>query len=1382
MSKWSQGLLTEEIIGKKGKKSFLFFLLLAILYLIASSHFWSNKLLKSDYIHLQKAINDFEYLTENKPFLNTTVSQQYATTQGKTDKSYIISQVYSTQPFQIISWSSSSVFLAKEQIVNFNQLKYIEINQKNYLIKSVLYNDKYIVLWFDIDQYLSICEEPSLKILNYTHTEQSYKILGYAKPRTIELTNQNGNYLFSIDIVNGRSNIWIIVNLLLIVFMAFYLLNTLYIISKNLCKINSTLGVLTFGILIYLLRKILLYYKLPSLFYTLKLFNPSLYSSELTPSLGDLLLFVVSSQLIIVFVSHHLRVDVDWIKKYKLSFIFHTLVLIFLMGEAFSINKIFDRMVVESSIWFNFNYFPRLSIYSFIGLAIMLMSFSNYYLLSNFLLKIIVSIRLNLKNIFLSFSVVLAIVIYVTIYMDIKFETKLTLFILLFFIATIYLRHYIANKSRLIDFGLFLLFASSTTTFLLYQYNSKKELVILNSIASNVAFGRDTKTEEELIHTLESDTDISEISTGVLKTVSIQKIDELDFQNYLEDIYPRLQYNRDLLIKSNQRLKLFFDDTENDKKYIAEVNRTSQKDFYIIYPKNYLNNISHSIKNEINDLIVRENKISYGMYSADTLIDFSGLFSYNPIFDFDTRSSKIVERFLNFNYEHHIFSFDKKLKVVVSTEQVNPVSIITQFSYIFCINFLLTLILFSLATVLRFDVSATNMFKLQDLRSKIVWAIFLIVITIFSGITYLSYNSLKEKYSENNRILLMNNIKTTQYALSQLIMEGRASKSIIQSYFLGLKKYNNQTYKLYNQFGVLDMSTEPNEDIEYPSLIAPNIFSSLHQNPTKIYELFQPNSTSPYEIATAIKAPELLILTVSNKNNINSQAEASKLIVVLINLYVIFFLISMLFAVWLANRISQPLRLLTDRITHIGISKQNEYIEYKYNDEIGELVKRYNVMVDEIQQSAKQMVAQEREQAWSEMAKQIAHEIKNPLTPMKLKIQYLQRKIGEGHSDITKLASSTADTLIEQINNLDTIATSFSNFAKLHHTQEEIIEWKELIAKVASVFENNNDSIEIKTSLSQAYIYGDRNQMVSLLNNLIKNGIQACEQASAKIILELKENETYYILHIIDNGKGIEEELKDKIFTPNFTTKSSGTGLGLAISKKIVDNMNGYITFYPREIEGTEFVISIPKYKVEIESSYTSTEKRWLELGFIEVSNASIATELRYASPQNIFNRKLYLDFDKPFLHTTAYTKLQQATQNLTKVQPNYRLLILDALRPYSIQQTMWDNYKGLNKEKYIASPEKDSMHNYGMAVDVLIIETFSEPHRDNRVLDFGCEFDTFDERANFDYANLTPLQASNRALLRTIMKDAGFIPYDNEFWHFEAMHKDWVRKNCTRI
>jgi len=1304
---------------------------------------------------------------------------------------HIYFQRYNIQSNQLEFWSNQSIYLSSYQLNEFEKkIVYIKFNNHNYLVKSQKFKDKFFVFWFDIDHYVSENLDNSLSFFERNSERKEYNILGYTTSKSNIFTDIDKDFLFSIERTSYSNDYWILLSLVLTVIAIFYILKSLYFICKSIARIYPFVGSILFFGIIYSLRKMMLYFKLPSVFYSLKLFNPSLYSSDITPSLGDLFLFIISSQIIIVFFKRNFSFNIDRLNQYHLGFIFHTIALIFLSGESFSVNKIFERLVVESSIWFNFNYFPRLSIYSFVGLTIMLMTFSNYYLLSNFVIKNIINLKLNRLKILASFSILFLVLIYFTFFLSLKFETKVTFYLLFIFLIFSYVKYYLNYKSRLFSTLLFLFFATSITSFLLYYNNQKKEQLILSSIASNVVFGRDKALEKKIVDKLLCfRTNQSHFCIDSLNEINVrfQRIDNLEYQSIFSQIADNLLTNHNLVIYSDQNLKLILVNYENDKKYISEIALPNERIYFSIYPQNYLNNIANSTKKAINDIIIRDNNINYALYINDSLVESSGIFPYNAHYTFSSTGSKMIEKALNTTFEHNLFPYQNNIKILVTTQEAETVSILTQFSYIFCFNLILFLIFQAFAYGLNLNSNQPDLFNVNNLRSKIVISIFLIIVSIFLSITYLSYNSLKTKFLDYNRDVLLNNLQITQASINSILSSTNSNYiQTISDYIDQLSMNNNIQVKLYDGSGILIHQTIKDASSEVAEVMNPIQYWKMRNNNSKILEIKNENSIyDQYEAISSLTSKNLAekyYISLTTNIDKNNRGDATKLIVVLLNLYVILFLISMAFAFWIANNITKPLKQLADRISKIQFSKQNEYLEYKYKDEIGELVKRYNTMVDEIEESAKLLAYHEREEAWSEMAKQIAHEIKNPLTPMKLKIQYLQRKIKDDADDLKEFTLDVTNTLIEQINNLDNIASSFSSFAKLHNAVIEEHDWLSLVRNVALMFESSQVSISFKTHLHRAYINCDQNQMVSCLNNLIKNAIQSFDADKSKLEISLDENRVNYILKIRDYGKGISAENRDKIFTPNFTTKSSGTGLGLAITKKIIESISGKIYFESELGKGTTFYISIPKAKVADTLNLSKIEKIWVEMGFVPLDVENIQVKLAYTTSDNVFSSELYHDFERAFLHKMSYTKLLKAAEYLSEQHPNYQLVVLDALRPFSIQQKMWESYEGENKAQYIALPDKDSMHNYGMAVDVMILQTYDTDFDENKLLDFGCEFDDFSEKAHFDFKALTSEQISNRNLLKSTMIRAGFISYEYEFWHYEAMDKNWVRENCERV
>ncbi len=309
----------------------------------------------------------------------------------------------------------------------------------------------------------------------------------------------------------------------------------------------------------------------------------------------------------------------------------------------------------------------------------------------------------------------------------------------------------------------------------------------------------------------------------------------------------------------------------------------------------------------------------------------------------------------------------------------------------------------------------------------------------------------------------------------------------------------------------------------------------------------------------------------------------TNLINTLLNIYVFLFLISASLATFLANSITSPLTSLSTRIKMMRLGKKNETLEWNSQDEIGILIHDYNRMVEQLDESVELLAKSERDSAWREMAKQVAHEIKNPLTPMKLNIQYLQQQIKSGNTDISDMVKNMSESLLEQIEGLTKIATEFSNFAKMPTAENERVLINDLISTVHDLFRKRDDiDILLTIPIDELFVFCDKNQLIRVLNNLINNAIQAIpDNTRGNIKIQLNRKGNKAIISVQDNGIGIPENMKSKIFLPNFTTKTSGTGLGLAMCQQIIESVNGHISFDSDEGVGTIFFVNLPLMKEE---------------------------------------------------------------------------------------------------------------------------------------------------------------------------------------------------------
>ena len=309
-----------------------------------------------------------------------------------------------------------------------------------------------------------------------------------------------------------------------------------------------------------------------------------------------------------------------------------------------------------------------------------------------------------------------------------------------------------------------------------------------------------------------------------------------------------------------------------------------------------------------------------------------------------------------------------------------------------------------------------------------------------------------------------------------------------------------------------------------------------------------------------------------------SENELNTFLQSLYQIYLLMLVIAIGIAYFISKYVTRSLETLRLQINSTGLLKKNEKIHLSNpSREIDSLVKSYNKMIDDLEKSAEKLAKTEREQAWQEMAKQVAHEIKNPLTPMRLSIQNFQRRYEKSSNKINKVnVEEFSNSLIEQIDVMSNVATAFSDFATLPKANLKLSNIVEITRRATEIFEYEN--IIFKSNVDEILFPLDRTQWIRVMTNLIQNGLQSVSaDRKPKIKVELKNYTKKIFILVSDNGGGVDPNLKNKIFEPMFTTKTKGMGLGLGIVKKIIEIHKGLISYKSDNKSGTTFTIELQK-------------------------------------------------------------------------------------------------------------------------------------------------------------------------------------------------------------
>lgn len=293
-------------------------------------------------------------------------------------------------------------------------------------------------------------------------------------------------------------------------------------------------------------------------------------------------------------------------------------------------------------------------------------------------------------------------------------------------------------------------------------------------------------------------------------------------------------------------------------------------------------------------------------------------------------------------------------------------------------------------------------------------------------------------------------------------------------------------------------------------------------------------------------------------------------------LAIIILLILSGYAAWfISKNLTKKIEAISKKLTKTNVEYLDTPIDYPENDEIKPLVESYNSMLGKLQEQTNQLAKTEREEVWREMARQVAHEINNPLTPLKLSVQNFQRKYNPDDPENEEKIRNLTQVVVHQIDIIYSIAKSFSDFAKMPTSNDTLIDVVKTIKYSVDIFPDH--IIEFYTNVDELYYKIDGIYLTRIITNIVKNGIQSITHNNKKVRVEIKNKSDRFIISIEDNGSGISEENRDRVFEQKFTTKSTGMGLGLSMVKKIVEDYNGKIWFETEIDEGTTFYIEFLK-------------------------------------------------------------------------------------------------------------------------------------------------------------------------------------------------------------
>lgn len=1031
------------------------------------------------------------------------------------------------------------------------------------------------------------------------------------------ITDEQGNFLFSLKLSSANfqssdvlSIAIYLAGLLLLIFYLFKRVRNYKKYKKHASHITM-LAMLVF----YLLSTV---FSFPESIFFQKIFSPTIFGhSEVLPSLGHFLMVAI------IMITY----TILWVKRGRGTQLNPMLKATISMGLVSILNIVFTNwfagLIINSNINFDVNNILDLTAYSFLGILIIIILYTSLVVLVK---SVINDYSTNMlkhnKLITLFWVITLCTILIARLAFDIdwKIASWMLIAILIFTLSN-------TTKTKFFQSVLLIILIAVTITTGFITFSIQKEQLNQEFLIKKLAKEADPVTEY-LFNDLKSKIGVDTLISNHLNNYWEQKddidayIQEKYFTGYWNkyDVFLFLCTPTDTLVvqPENTEVGCFdFFKQKIDNETVARFN--FNENIYFLYNQDgassYLGNIpikpiNSTLSNATlyiemlpkllsnnegyPELLLNQKEIgvssslmkySFAKYKKNKLVTQSGSCNYSLEIEKNYHFNENGFFQLNKqNYQNLYYQSDKNTVIVLSTLQKNKFNYLTTFSYFFiCCS------LFILIIGIAFNIDPFYWrIGFSDFSTKI--QLFIIVSTFLSFVLFglgTSYY-IKKQYEDKNTKSLQEKVQSIVVELNTELAQEKNLNNLNPEFITNqLVKYSNIFYadiNLYSTNGLLLASSRP--EIIERGLISNRI------NPLAWYNLKQDKKSS-YIHEENIGNMQYLSAYVPFRNFDNNviaylnlpyfakqnqlENELSQFFTALINIYALLFLISIFIAVLFANYISEPVRLIKNKIRALQLGKSNEFIDWKSNDEIGSLVKEYNQKVLELEKSAKLLAQSERESAWREMAKQVAHEIKNPLTPMKLSIQHLERSIADNPADLPERIKRTAKTLVEQIDTLTNIANEFSSFAKMPKAHEQELNLVEVIETVIDLYKKEQVEIIFNTNgLKNTTIFADKDQLNRMFTNLIKNAIQAIpNDKNGKIEVSLTTDKKQYEIKISDNGLGIPEELHDKIFTPNFTTKTTGMGLGLAMVKNMVENLNGKIDFTTSK-NGTTFRIEVP--------------------------------------------------------------------------------------------------------------------------------------------------------------------------------------------------------------
>ncbi|MGK7397829.1 MAG: ATP-binding protein [Candidatus Cyclobacteriaceae bacterium M3_2C_046] len=998
-------------------------------------------------------------------------------------------------------------------------------------------------------------------------------------------------------------------------------------------KAGKGLVVLMVGLL--LIRALMLLLGFPYSIMEFTLFNSMYYASSLlNPSLGDLFLNLIVFLIIIGYIFRYFyRLDIyrriirTGENKRAIISIFLAFVVYLLLYFNFALIKAINY---HSQWTLDINFSINFDFLKVVSLLIMYLSGLIYFLGAHISYKLF--LKINKKSTFyLLFDFIIGTLLFITVALIFDWNFLVVVIANFVYFLIIYLMDLPSFITRIRYKTFFYYFLGAITiaivgAYAIYNFEQGKNDRKRLRLADQLLIEHDYHGEYllfEAIEKIKNDVFIKSRMLnywGLSANIVEQKIRRVYLSNYFD------KYDINILLFSSNGEPLGVSNSEINYYDIKERYQKYKTDYENIYfvnqmgarsPKRYLSfieierygyvighilidlNLKRIIPNSVYpELLVDQSYIqpyfnnneyrdfSYAILSEGEVVYSSGKFNYAR--NFNKRyllNNELFERGMRDDGYIHLAKRGADENVILVSSPVYPfIYTVSNFSFLFLLLIFLTLIiLLFYAIYLSFTRVKLNYATKIQLYSNFAFFLPLLVVSITTlSLLISSYKREVENDYINRAESLSNELVEPLFDYTR----NRTGREELAGQLLQLAKFTDLDINLFSINGKLISSTQP--------MIYDNGILSEYINPEAMAEIVEQKNKSvvldesvgslDYKssyvgVKYYITGDLIGILSIPFfESQFQLEQQIIDVFTRIINIFTFIFIIFLFISYFASKWLTFPLRLITQKIRKTTLSQYNEPLTWYSDDEIGMMVKEYNKMLVNLENSKKALARSEKESAWRDMARQVAHEIKNPLTPMKLTLQHLKRMIEVDGNDKKNIAERPLNTLLHQVDTLSDIATSFSAFAQMPVPESEKFEIVAVLRRTVNLYRNSEQGkLETEIEEAEAWVIGDEQWMGRIFTNLIINGFQAVpEDKEARVWVKLKTDQQKVTIEISDNGSGIPEDIRDKVFIPNFSTKTGGSGIGLAVAKRGIEHAGGKIWFDTEENQGTSFYIELP--------------------------------------------------------------------------------------------------------------------------------------------------------------------------------------------------------------